>query len=53
MDCVGDYNCYLPSPEGVLSTSDNAYLIAYGTTAGWDFATGTGTVNAANLVNNW
>ena len=26
---------------------------AYGATTGWDFATGIGSVNAANLVNNW
>jgi hypothetical protein len=38
---------------GVLSTSNSAYQPAYGTTTGWDFATGIGTINAANLVNNW
>jgi hypothetical protein len=37
----------------VLSTSNTAYAPAYGTTVGWDFATGIGTVNAANLVNDW
>src|SRR4029077_10804376 len=26
---------------------------AYGTTTGWDFATGIGSINATNLVNNW
>jgi subtilase family serine protease len=38
---------------GVLSTSNTAYQPAFGTTTGWDFATGIGTLNAANLVNNW
>ncbi|MFZ3201139.1 MAG: S53 family peptidase [Candidatus Acidiferrales bacterium] len=47
------YNCYLPSStNGVLSTSNSAYDPAYGTTVGWDFATGIGTVNAYNLVYN-
>jgi subtilase family serine protease len=54
VNCTGTHNCYLPSgTNGVLSTSDSSYLKAYGTTTGWDFATGIGTVNAANLVNNW
>jgi hypothetical protein len=38
---------------GVLSTSDSSYLPAYATGAGWDFATGLGTINAANLVEQW
>src|SRR5437899_7931412 len=47
-------NCYLAGGTvGVLSTSNTAFLPAYGTNTGWDFATGIGTVNAANLVNNW
>ncbi len=54
VNCTGTYNCYLPSgTEGVLSTTDNSYSPAYGTTTGWDFATGIGSVNAANLVNSW
>ena len=54
VDCVGSANCYLADGSvGVLSTSDNSFSPAYGTTTGWDFATGIGTVNAANLVNNW
>jgi subtilase family serine protease len=53
-NCTGTHNCYIPSgTNGVLSTSNSAYQPAYGTTTGWDFATGIGTVNAANLVNNW
>ena len=38
---------------GVLSTSNTSFAPAYRATAGWDFATGLGTVNVANLVNNW
>ena len=53
VDCVGP-NCYLADGSvGVLSTSNSAFSPAYGTTTGWDFATGIGTVNATNLVNNW
>jgi hypothetical protein len=48
------YNCYMADGFlGVLSTSNNSYQPAYGTTTGWDFATGIGTVNAYNLVVNW
>ncbi|MGA9530042.1 MAG: S53 family peptidase [Terriglobales bacterium] len=54
VNCSGSHNCYLPSGTyGVLSTSNSAYDIAYGTTTGWDFATGIGTVNAYNLVLAW
>jgi subtilase family serine protease len=54
VNCTGTHNCYLPSgTNGVLSTSDKAYQQAYGTTKGWDFATGIGTVNANNLVKQW
>ena len=53
VDCVGP-NCYLADGAvGVLSTSNTAFNPAYGATTGWDFATGIGTVNATNLVNNW
>ena len=38
---------------GVLSTSDTSYVPAYGAGVGWDFATGIGSINAANLVNVW
>jgi subtilase family serine protease len=52
--CVGTANCYRPSGSlGVLSTANNAYKPAYGTTKGYDFATGLGTPNVNNLVNNW
>ena len=54
VNCTGTHNCYRPSGTfGVLSTSTTAYAPAYGTTTGWDFSTGIGTLNAANLVNNW
>lgn len=54
VNCTGSHNCYRPSgTNGVLSTSNGSYQPAYGTATGWDFATGIGTVNAANLVNNW
>src|SRR5260370_858168 len=53
VDCVGP-NCFLGnSSVGVLSTSNTSFFPAYGTNVGWDFATGIGTLNAANLVNNW
>ncbi len=54
MDCYGSKGCYRPSGTyGVLSTSTSSYAPAYKTGTGWDFATGIGTVNANNLVNNW
>ena len=52
INCIGNNNCYRPFGEnGVLATSANAP--AYGATKGWDFATGLGTVDATNLVNQW
>ena len=54
VNCTGTHNCYKPSGTyGVLSTSNTAYDPAYGTATGWDFATGIGTLNVANLVNAW
>ena len=54
VNCTGAANCFLPSgTNGVLSTSDSADQLAYGTATGWDFATGIGSVNVANLVNDW
>jgi len=54
VNCTGNHNCYSPSGSvGVLSTSNNSFAPAYGTTTGWDFATGIGSLNATNLVNNW
>jgi hypothetical protein len=52
--CTGSNNCYLPSGTyGVLSTSNGAYAPAFAASAGWDFASGIGTVNANNLVRGW
>jgi subtilase family serine protease len=54
VNCTGSYNCYLDGGKnGVLSTSTTSYAKAYGNTTGWDFSSGIGTVNAANLVNGW
>ena len=54
VNCLGAFNCYTPSgTNGVLSVSSKAYEKAYNTRTGWDFATGIGTLNVTNLVNNW
>jgi subtilase family serine protease len=54
VNCTGSHNCYRPSgTNGVLSTSDTSYKPAYVSGTGFDFATGIGTVNVLNLVNNW
>jgi subtilase family serine protease len=49
-------NCYTVSASdayGVLSTSTTSWSPAYQAGAGWDFATGLGSVNVANMVSNW
>jgi subtilase family serine protease len=47
-------NCYAPSGTyGILSTSNTASQPAFTSGVGWDFTTGIGTVNVANIVNNW
>jgi subtilase family serine protease len=53
--CFGTDNCFLPSSDqyGVLSTSDKKLKPAYPAASGWDFATGLGSPNVANVVNNW
>jgi len=54
VNCTDSHNCYRPSgTNGVLAKGDTNYLNAYGATKGRDFATGIGTVNVTNLVNNW
>jgi subtilase family serine protease len=54
VDCTGSYNCYLPSGTyGVLSASDGKYKPAYRAATGWDFPTGIGTINVANLLTGW
>jgi subtilase family serine protease len=56
IDCTGPYNCFDPDAgegvPGALSLSDFSYEPTYKAGAGWDFATGLGTVNATNLVLN-
>ncbi|HEX3663957.1 MAG TPA: S53 family peptidase [Rhizomicrobium sp.] len=50
----GTPDCYLPSGNlGVLSTSTKKYKPAFNAANGWDFATGLGSVDAANLVAAW
>ena len=53
--CVaGTTDCFAPSgATGVLSRSDSAYQPAFGSRTGWDFATGLGSIDAANLVAAW
>ncbi len=59
VNCAGSTNCFGTSGSGssavhgALSTSGTTYSPAYPTTAGWDFATGIGTINAYNLVYGW
>jgi hypothetical protein len=54
-DCIrGSADCYAPSGHlGVLSTSTKAYRPSFLVTKGYDFPSGIGTVNAANLVYAW
>ena len=56
--CVGGTaNCSNPAAGGygilVANPSATTLTAAWTTTAGYDLATGLGSVNAANLVNNW
>jgi subtilase family serine protease len=52
--CSPPYDCYDPGGKfGVLSVSSSSYAPAYVPGSGWDFATGIGTVNVANLVAGW
>jgi beta-lactam-binding protein with PASTA domain len=52
--CTGTVDCYLPGgATGALSLSGSSDEVAYPTTTGWDFATGIGSINVANLVNSW
>jgi subtilase family serine protease len=57
--CTGTTDCYGYSKSGrttdygELSTSSTTASPAYAAGTGWDYATGLGTVNANNLVNNW
>jgi subtilase family serine protease len=66
VNCAGSQNCYgavAPlkggrrgggaSANGALSGSSDSYSPAFAAAAGWNFATGIGSVNAFNLVNSW
>ncbi len=52
-DCYGYTGTLNSFYYGVLSTSSASNAPAFSATTGWDFATGIGTVNVANLVNGW
>jgi uncharacterized protein (TIGR03437 family) len=52
----GTLNCYVSSSSdvyGLLSTSSTSLVPAYSAGPGYDLATGLGSVNVANLVNQW
>jgi subtilase family serine protease len=50
----GTFNCYLDGAKyGILSVSNSTEEEAYPATPGWDFPSGLGTANAANIVNSW
>jgi subtilase family serine protease len=53
--CYGTNDCYGSAglSYGVLSASDSIPELAYPTGAGWDFATGLGSINVTNIVNRW
>jgi subtilase family serine protease len=54
--CVaGSPDCYAPAGAavGVISTSTKSLQPAFRAAPGWDFATGLGSPNVANLVNSW
>jgi len=66
VNCGGTQNCFgetgsgggfgrrqQSTANGALSSSDQSYAPAFVTAAGWNFATGMGSVNAFNLVNAW
>ncbi len=64
VNCGGDVNCFGADAtgggrrggfglDGALSTSGQSYAPAFGAAAGWNFASGIGSVNVYNLVTNW
>ncbi len=54
VNCTGSVNCYMPSGvNGILSSSASAYKPTFDSGAGFDFATGIGSINAYNLAYNW
>jgi hypothetical protein len=52
---TGSPNCYTSTGEsyGILSTSTTSAQVAYPAAEGFDLATGIGSLNIENLVNNW
>ncbi len=52
---AGSTNCFTDPGKayGILSTSTTTDLPAFSTNAGYDMATGIGSVNITNLVKNW
>lgn len=67
VNCSGELNCFGSAFEGrgratpvtefvgngALSTTTTSYTPAFAATAGWNFATGLGSVDAFNLIMNW
>ncbi len=67
VNCGGTENCFgattssntgigrrtSQSVNGALSVSTSSYSPAYGAAASWNFATGIGSLDAYQLVNNW
>lgn len=54
--CVaGSPNCSAPAgyPDGIMVNPSGSTTPAWATATGYDLATGLGSVNVANLVNNW
>ncbi len=52
----GTPNCYVSQASdtyGLLSTSTSSYIAAYPAGPGYDLATGLGSIDVANMVNNW
>jgi uncharacterized protein (TIGR03437 family) len=52
----GLLNCYVGNPSdtyGLVSTSSSSLVPAYAAGTGYDLATGLGSLNVANLVDNW
>jgi len=53
-DCAGPVDCYQPGGKyGVMSSSDSQNRPAFETHPGYDYPTGIGTIDAANLVDAW
>ncbi len=51
LNCIGEDTS--TTTYGALSLSDSTFEDAYPTSTGWDYATGLGTVNVYNLIQNW